>query len=82
MTTRPTARKRAADKPAAPPAGWRTVENAAAGFTIAVPRSWAAATKRGATLIRSKDRLVAVTVAADRSPEGKAERAGPVRRAM
>lgn len=60
-----------ADKPAAPPPGWRTVRNVAAGFTIAVPRSWSAATKRSATLIRSKDELVAVTVAADRSPAGK-----------
>ena len=38
---------------------------------IAVPRSWSAATKRGATLIRSKDELVAVTIAADRSDKGK-----------
>lgn len=61
----------AADQSTAPPAGWRTVRNEAAGFTIAVPRSWAAATKRGATLIRSKDKLVAVTVAADRSAAGQ-----------
>ena len=61
----------AADRPAAPPPGWRTVRNVTAGFTIAVPRSWTAATKRAATLIRSKDELVAVTVAADRSPAGK-----------
>ena len=61
----------AADKPVAPPAGWRTVRNVPAGFTIAVPKRWTAATKRAATLIRSKDQLVAVTVAADRSPAGK-----------
>jgi len=60
-----------ADKPADPPAGWRTVENESAGFTIAAPRSWAATTKRGATLIRSKDELVAVTLAADRSDVGR-----------
>ena len=60
-----------ADKPDAPPAGWRTVKNVAAGFTIAVPESWTAATKRAATLIRSKDELVAVTVAADRSQTGE-----------
>ena len=64
-----------AAKPATPPAGWRTVRNEAAGFTIAAPRSWRAATKRGATLITSKDGLVAVTVAADRSRAGK--EAGP-----
>ena len=60
-----------ADAPAKPPARWRTVENEAAGFTIAAPRNWSAATKRGATLIRSKDELVAVTIAADRSVAGK-----------
>ncbi len=38
---------------------------------MSVPRNWTAATKRGATLLRSKDELVAVTVAADRSAAGK-----------
>jgi hypothetical protein len=65
-----------ADKPMDPPAGWRTVANEAAGFTIAAPRSWAAATKRGATLIRSKDELVAVTLAADRSDVGRTTEPG------
>jgi hypothetical protein len=60
-----------ADRSATPPAGWRTVRNVSAGFTIAVPKSWSAATKRTATLIRSKDELVAVTVAADRSAAGR-----------
>jgi hypothetical protein len=60
-----------ADKPVEPPARWRTVENEAAGFTIAAPRAWTAATKRGATLIRSKDELVAITLAADRSSAGR-----------
>ena len=60
-----------ADKPVKPPSGWRTVENEAAGFTIAVPRTWPAATKRGATLIRSRDELVAITLAADRSRAGR-----------
>ena len=60
-----------ADAPVRPPAGWRTVRNEAAGFTMSVPRSWTAATKRGTTLLRSKGELVAVTVAADRSGAGK-----------
>ena len=60
-----------ADRPAEPPSGWRTVQNVSAGFTIAMPRSWTAATKRAATLIRSNDELVAVTVAADRSPAAR-----------
>jgi hypothetical protein len=60
-----------ADPPAETPPGWRTVRNAPAGFTIAVPRSWTARTKRAATLLRSKDRLVVITVAADRSDPGR-----------
>ena len=60
-----------ADPPARPPAGWRTVRNDTAGFSVAVPRSWTARTKAGATVIRSRDRLVAVTVAADRSEFGR-----------
>lgn len=60
-----------ADAPAKPPPGWRTVRNRQAGFTISAPKSWSAATERRATLIRSKDKLVAVTVAADRSHAGK-----------
>jgi hypothetical protein len=58
-------------EPARPPAGWRTIENARAGFTLALPERWRARTKRGATLIRSRDGLVAIAVAADRSPAGK-----------
>src|SRR5687767_8051199 len=60
-----------ADPPARPPPGWRTVGNESAGFTVAAPRSWAASTKDEATLIRSPGRLVAVTVAADRSRAGR-----------
>jgi hypothetical protein len=60
-----------ADAPAKPPAGWRTVRNETAGFTIAAPRRWQARTRRRATLIRSPDRLVAITVAADRSAQGR-----------
>ncbi|HYH57735.1 MAG TPA: hypothetical protein VD790_00750 [Thermoleophilaceae bacterium] len=59
------------DPPADPPPGWRTLANRAAGFTMSVPREWTARTRRGATLIRSSDRLLAVTVAADRSEPGR-----------
>ena len=59
------------DRPAAPPSGWRTVENGPAGFTLAVPRSWRARTNGNVTLIRSEDRLVVVTIAADRSKAAK-----------
>lgn len=59
------------DRAAPPPAGWRTVHNAEAGFTVAAPRSWTARTRRSATLIRSRDRLVAATFAADRAEQGR-----------
>lgn len=59
------------DRPANPPPGWRTVTNRTAGFTIAVPRDWTARTRRGATLVRSGDSLLALTVAADRSQAGR-----------
>ena len=59
------------ERPAPPPSGWRTVRNGVAGLTVAVPPRWTAATKRGATLIRSDDRLVSITVAADRTKPGR-----------
>jgi hypothetical protein len=55
------------DPPAKPRAGWRTFTNRRAGFTLSVPPGWPARARGSATLIRSSDRRVAVTVAADRS---------------
>lgn len=68
------------DKPAKPPAGWRTFINRRAGFSLSLPRDWSARTRRSATLIRSSDRLLAVTVAADRGEAGRETR--PRRYAM
>jgi len=62
------------DRPAKPPRGWHTVANRRAGFTLSVPPGWATRTRKSATLIRSNDRLVAVTVAADRSEDGRTTR--------
>ena len=59
------------DRPARLPAGWRTVGNSYVGFTIGIPRHWSTRTRRSATLIRSLDQLVAVTVGADRGAQGK-----------
>ena len=59
------------DRPAKPPPGWRTVRNARAGFTVPVPRTWSARKRGPATLIRSDDRLVSITVAADRTADGR-----------
>ena len=55
------------DRPVEPPPGWRVLRNERAGFTLSVPRTWAARTRGAATLIRSDDQLVSVTVAADRT---------------
>ena len=62
------------DPPADPPPGWRTFANRRAGFTLSLPREWSARTRRNATLIRSNDRLLAITVAADRSAAGRETR--------
>lgn len=60
-----------ADRAVRPPPGWRTLENGTAGFTIAVPPAWTARVRRAATLIRSPDKLLALTIAADRSEPGR-----------
>ncbi len=62
------------DPPAKPPAGWRTFTNRRAGFTLSIPPGWPARARGSATLIRSSDRLVAVTVAADRSEAARTAR--------
>jgi hypothetical protein len=68
------------DPPADPPPGWRTFANRRAGFTLSVPREWLARTRTSATLIRSSDRLMAITVAADRSEAGRTTRPRPYAR--
>jgi hypothetical protein len=73
----PNPAKERSDPPAKPPSGWRTFANRRAGFTLSVPPGWPARARGSATLIRSTDRLVAVTVAADRS---EAARTAPPRR--
>jgi hypothetical protein len=60
-----------ADRPAHPPPGWRTFRNEAAGFTVSIPRRWTARVKSTATLIRSNDRLLVITVGADRGDQGR-----------
>jgi len=59
------------DAPARPPPGWKTVSNSFAGFTISAPRTWTAAGTRRRTVIRSDDRLVAVSISADRTARGR-----------
>ena len=69
-----------ADRPADPPPGWRTVRNAAAGFTISAPQAWQATESRRRTLIRSDDRLVAISISADRTVPGRELPAKPYAR--
>ena len=59
------------DAPAPPPAGWRTVADTASGFTVAAPRTWSARRRRAATVLRSDDRLVVISIAADRGRTGR-----------
>jgi hypothetical protein len=60
------------DDPAARlPAGWKRVVNSRAGFTVGIPPGWTARGSRGATLVRSGDQLLAISISADRSPEGQ-----------
>jgi hypothetical protein len=47
------------------------VVNAKAAVSLAAPRRWLITRRARATLIRSPDRTVAVTVVADRSPAGR-----------
>jgi len=62
------------DPPAKPPPGWRTFANRRAGFTVSVPPGWPARARGSATLIRSPERLLAVTIAADRSEAARTTR--------
>lgn len=59
------------DPPATPPPGWRTVSNSRIGFTIAAPRTWTATHTGRRTVIRSDDRLVAISISADRTAPGR-----------
>jgi hypothetical protein len=48
------------------PREWKRHVNGRAGFVIGVPRQWSARDRRSSSLLRSPDRLVAVSVSADR----------------
>jgi hypothetical protein len=59
------------------PREWKRHVNSRAGFVIGVPRQWSARDRRSSSLLRSPDRLVAVSVSADR---GEGAQALPVER--
>lgn len=60
-----------ADRPAVPPPGWGTVVDERSGFSFSLPPRWRARAGRDGTLVRSPDRLVAVSIQADRSLAGR-----------
>ncbi len=60
-----------ADRRGPLPRGWTRVVNRRAGFSLGIPPGWKARGARGATLVRSGDRLLAVSIAADRSADGR-----------
>jgi hypothetical protein len=67
----PTTPDERTDAPGALPPGWKRVVNRGAGFSLGIPPGWVPSGARGATLVRSGDRLLAVSVTADRSPDGR-----------
>lgn len=62
--------REAAHRPAKLPGSWSAERNRRAGLTFGVPRGWTVDNRGRATLVRSFDRLVAISLAADRSGEG------------
>jgi len=54
------------------PRGWRRVVNLRSGFNLGIPPGWTARGVRGATLVRSRDRGLAVSIAADYGQQGQA----------
>ena len=63
--------KETTDPPAAVLRGWTRLINGTAGFSLSLPPGWT--TRRsgdGSTLVRSKDRALAVAVSADRGGDG------------
>jgi len=67
----PTVVEERADRRGPLPAGWKRVVNRRAGFSLGIPPGWTARGARGATVVRSGDRLLAASIAADRSEDGR-----------
>jgi hypothetical protein len=63
-----------ADPPAALLRGWTRLVNDTAGFSLSLPPGWTSrGSTGGSTLLRSRDRALAVAVSADRSHDGAAD---------
>jgi hypothetical protein len=65
-TTRPA---ETTDPPAKPPKGWQTYINPVAGFSVSVPPAWTVEPSGGSSLLRSPDKVVAISITADRTDE-------------
>lgn len=68
---RPADRPERSDRRAKLPHGWKRVVNRPAGFNLGVPPGWRARRGDGPTFVRSFDRALGVSVAADRSRDGR-----------
>ena len=70
----PPRRPESNDRPARLPDGWKRLVNRHAGFSVGIPPGWKGRGAQGATLVRSGDHLLAVSITADRSSDGRALR--------
>lgn len=68
---RPVVEVERGDRPAELPKGWRRVTAHRAGFTVGMPPGWSASKRAQGTLLRSDDKLVALTLGADRTEVGR-----------
>ena len=53
------------------PAGWKPYLNRVGGFAVGLPPGWKATRKGTGSLLRSFDRLVAVSISPDRTPDAQ-----------
>jgi hypothetical protein len=57
------------DPPAKPPKGWQKYISPVAGFAVSVPPAWTLEPSGASTLLRSPDKVVAISISADRTGE-------------
>jgi hypothetical protein len=57
------------EPPAKPPRGWQKYISPVAGFSVSVPPAWTVEPSGGSTLLRSPDKVVAISITADRTDE-------------
>jgi hypothetical protein len=67
--TTPTGPAETIDPAAKPPRGWQTYISPVAGFSVSVPPAWTVAPSGGSSLLSSPDKVVAISITADRTGE-------------